>query len=395
MENTMNPTVSAAAEPCKIIREPVEFLALEDEWRSLFDRVPSAYLAQSFDWCRLGWETVAALRGRRLFVLVLREEERVVLIWPLVEAKYGPCCVLQPLGSEASEYLNLLVEDGPETTRRVTAAWETLQQTRGIDMLNLIHVRCDTVLYGLLAQDSRCRVLERNPWLWVRAPDETKWEGYWRSRSRNFRRGLSRGRRRLADSGKVVFEIVDCPDHFAELLDWVLTRKRVWMESQRLRNKWLFTGSYREFLRLAVGQIRRPGRLAVLLLSLDGAPVAALISCIDRWRVEALIAAFDIDYATVSPGQILEADGVQWALDRGLEFDFRLGAEPYKESWANERGLLATFARPLTTKGTVLVQVLLAYPHLRSLALRVPLPIRIWLKTALKNLDQILKSRRR
>ncbi len=179
---------SAVVETCKIVRDPAEFLALEDEWRSLFDRVPGAYLAQSFDWCRAGWETVAAPRGRRLFVLVLYQEKRAVLIWPLVEARYGPCRVLRPLGSEASEYLNLLVEDGPETTRRVSTAWEMLQRTRGVDMLNLLGVRSDTALYGLLTQDSRCRIRERYLWLWIRWPDATGWDGYLRSRSRNCRR---------------------------------------------------------------------------------------------------------------------------------------------------------------------------------------------------------------
>jgi hypothetical protein len=85
---------SSVVETCEIIRDPAEFLALEDNWRSLFDRVPGAYVAQSFDWCRAGWETIAAPRGRRLLVLVLLEAERAVLIWPLVEAKYGrgACC---------------------------------------------------------------------------------------------------------------------------------------------------------------------------------------------------------------------------------------------------------------------------------------------------------------
>ena len=170
---------SSVVETCEIIRDPAEFLALEDKWRSLFDRVPGAYVAQSFDWCRAGWETIAAPRGRRLLVLVLLEGERAVLIWPLVEAKYGPWRVLRPLGTEASEYHNLLVEDGPEATRRVSTVWEVLQRSRGIDMLNLVNVRSDMALYGLLTQDRRYRMRARSPLLWVRWPHATGWDGYW------------------------------------------------------------------------------------------------------------------------------------------------------------------------------------------------------------------------
>lgn len=71
----------------------------------------------------------------------------------------GACC--GPLGTEASEYHNLLVEDGPEATRRVSTVWEMLQRSRGIDMLNLVNVRSDMALYGLLTQDWRYRMRAR------------------------------------------------------------------------------------------------------------------------------------------------------------------------------------------------------------------------------------------
>jgi CelD/BcsL family acetyltransferase involved in cellulose biosynthesis len=161
---------------------------------------------------------------------------------------------------------------------------------------------------------------------------------------------------------------VDCADRFAALVDWILLHKRAWMARHRLGNDWLFTAPYREFLRLAGRQIRGRSRFVVFLLNLEGAPIAAHISCIDARRVEFLIGVFDIRYAAVSPGQILVADCVQWALERGLEFDFRLGDEPYKERWANERGLLATFARPLTAKGAVLVLLLMTRQRLRHFA---------------------------
>jgi len=178
-------------------------------------------------------------------------------------------------------------------------------------------------------------------------------------------------RRRLADRGRIGFEVVDCPDRFAGLVDWVLLHKRAWMAKQGRRSDWLFTTAYREFLLLAARRIRMPGRLAVFLLSLEGAPVAALIGCIDRQRVEGMIGAFDNRYAAVSPGQTLEEDCIRWALEHGLEYDFGLGKSPYKESWANERGVFATFARPLTAKGAVFVLLLVARQRLRYFAGRL------------------------
>jgi len=34
-------------------------------------------------------------------------------------------------------------------------------------------------------------------------------------------------RRRLADRGRIGFEVVDCADRFAGLADWILLHKRV------------------------------------------------------------------------------------------------------------------------------------------------------------------------
>ncbi|MGH6840362.1 MAG: GNAT family N-acetyltransferase, partial [Methylocella sp.] len=253
----------------------------------------------------------------------------------------------------------------------------------------LVNVRSDSALYGLLSQDRRCRILERYLLLWLRWPHAAGWDGYWGSRSGHHRGNVSRKRRRLADHGKIGFEVVDCADRFAEQVDWVLLHKRAWMANQGLWNDWLFTASYREFLRLAGRQIRGRSRLVVFLLSLDGAPVAAHISCIDGERVEFLIGVFDNRYAAVSPGQTLDMECIRWALERGLEFDFRLGDEPYKESWANERGLLATFARPLTAKGAVLVALLMARSRLRDRGRRLPVPVKNRIKTALMKLRGI------
>lgn len=196
-----------------------------------------------------------------------------------------------------------------------------LQRTRCVDMLNLAHVRSDTALYGLLTQDRRCRIRARSLLRWVRWPHATGWDGYLRSRSGPHRRKVGQMRRRLADRGRIGFEVVDCADSFAGLVDWILLHKSARMASQGLGGEEPFPAYCREFLRLAGRQIRGRSRFVVFLLSLDGAPVAALISCIDGKRVEALIVTFDDRYAAVSPGQTLFAESsIRWALERGLEF---------------------------------------------------------------------------
>jgi CelD/BcsL family acetyltransferase involved in cellulose biosynthesis len=352
----------------EIIRDLDQFLALESDWLALFDRVPNAYLAQSFGWCFTGWEIVAKPRGCQLFVVVLRDEGRVVLIWPLAERRVGLFHVLRPLGSDNYDHNNLLVEEDEYELRRVSFVLNELQHIKGVDLLNLLQVRSNTALHQLLSHDFMCEVLSQSLWLWVKALNATGWAGYWKACPSKLRHDIDRRLRRLLERGKVEFEIITNnppparmdfklltvdPIRFGEQLDWMFKHKRASMKRLNLHNDWLLSDSYREFLRLASHRCTQ-GCLAIFILTLNGITIAAELSCLELQRIEGMIKTYDMAYAVYAPGQQLVKKFLQWALEQNLEYDMRLGDETYKENWANQRGTVTIFLKPVSWKGQLL-----------------------------------------
>src|SRR5690349_7766873 len=102
----------------EIIDDIARFRELEEEWNALFDRVAGAYFSQSFEWCRVGWEEVAAPRRHRLHCIVGRRDGKAILIWPFVTWRPGLWSVAHPLGSETTEYTCPLVVDDHAAERR-------------------------------------------------------------------------------------------------------------------------------------------------------------------------------------------------------------------------------------------------------------------------------------
>jgi CelD/BcsL family acetyltransferase involved in cellulose biosynthesis len=342
----------------EVIRDFDQFLALESDWRELFERVHSSYLAQSFGWCLTGWEVIAKPQGYRLSIVTLRDEGRLVLVWPLVERRAGIFSVLRPLGSGCwGDHCNLLVEEDENELWRIAFVLTVLKRIGGFDLLNLLQVRSNTALHKLLAQDPKCKTFKEGLWLQARKTDS--WGNYWKSRPRKLRRSDGQGAK-LSARGEIGFEVITDSQRIDKELDWVLEHKRHSIQRLNLRSPWLFTDYYREFLR----RMSVSGGLVMFVLTLDGVTIAAELGCLERQRVEGMIKTYDRDYATYAVGQQLTKRMVQWAFERDLEYDMRIGDEPYKEDWANQRGTVSIFMKPLSWKGKFLPFL---FPYLEDL----------------------------
>ncbi len=67
----------------EIVTEAEDFRRLRGDWDDLFRRAANPDVSQSFEWVFAAWEAVARPRSGRLNIVVLRENGRAVLIWPL------------------------------------------------------------------------------------------------------------------------------------------------------------------------------------------------------------------------------------------------------------------------------------------------------------------------
>jgi CelD/BcsL family acetyltransferase involved in cellulose biosynthesis len=131
----------------------------------------------------------------------------------------------------------------------------------------------------------------------------------------------------------------------------MLDHKKRWLARQNLANDWIDRADYRDFLvALTAGQ-GALGDMALFVLKLDGVPIAAQLNSVDRSRIEFYIGVYDAEWGSYSPGEIVTEACLQWAFERGLDYDFRIGVEAYKSTWAKRSLGTVTFHVATTKRG--------------------------------------------
>src|SRR5262249_15822689 len=89
-----------------------------------------------------------------------------------------------------------------------------------------------------------------------------------------------------------------------------------------------------------------------------------------KLQIEYLIPAFDPAYAKYSPGQLLIEDILKWAFERRLDLDFRLGNQPYKETWANSTSEAVSYQFVISLRGAAFVAAKKAYRASKGIVYR-------------------------
>jgi len=362
------------ADGVQIIKSVPAFLTLEREWRGLCNRVPDHYFTQGFDWCRASWEKIAEPRGRRLHCLVVRQDRRAVLIWPLVTYRQRFWSIARPLGPETTEYTAPLVEDGPHSAQWIAEAWRIVRKTSISDVIFLPYVRADSPLHRIISREEAAvppRIDKTSYINWDAYPD---WDSYYHTLDRKERQGVSRRRRRLSELGTLTFRPMIDPHECPEVVDWMLAQKADWLRRTGRQSPWRDGDEYRRFLVALSSRTEGVPRMVISLLSLDGKFVAAALSRRDNARLEGVIIVFDPAYRQFGPGKILQEAVIRWACEQRLIFDYRIGAEAYKRHMSNGEcdAISYAFANSLWGK---------AYFRLLPIWARIPPRLRRFIQT--------------
>jgi CelD/BcsL family acetyltransferase involved in cellulose biosynthesis len=288
--------------------------------------------------------------------LTLREGERLVAIWPLVIYRRGGLRIVQELGSESSEYTSPLSEPGPQRSERMATLWQAA--TALGDLFVAGQVRgSDPFAEFLQRHRFRCFKDNQISAPWIAFKDYKGWTEYLETVSGYRLKGLRRMNRRLAEQGEVVFRVEPSPISDT-LIERVLELKSAWMERRGVSNDWLERPEYRAFLAALTSNAESRDGLSLFSLQLNGTPIAFQLSAVDRKRVEFLIGTFDAQWARFSPGELLMRECLRWACERGLDFDFRIGAEAYKFAWARRNTLCFDWKVGLNARGLAAVWLL-------------------------------------
>lgn len=173
--------------------------------------------------------------------------------------------------------------------------------------------------------------------------------------SPNFRANLKQKRKRLQKLGELRFELPEDAASCAETIEWVIEEKRRWLQRLDKENPWLPKEEVRAFFMAAAMKRGEFGRVGLFRLTLDGKPIAAFFSTIDRSRIEMFVTCFAPDYGRYSPGMLIIEDVVRWGCERGLDFDMRILHMDYKERWANASLRRVRYRVPFSVAGALTV----------------------------------------
>ncbi len=349
-------TVSAApALSGAIATSEAEVTALRSEWDALAARTTDATMAQGFAWCWAGWQTTAKPRGRTLAVLVVRDAGQLVLVWPMARVWRELCAELIPLGSEATDYNPLLVAPTQRAGAYVRTALALLRREGRAGLVAMPLLRSDSPASpALSAMAPAVLAAETLPAPFLDISSPARIAAYEQAMSKNLRRGTERRRRRLAELGTLRFEVITDPTQFAELLDWTIAAKAVWLREHHLQSEFLHAPHYRAFWLAALRAGGPGGQVCGIALRHDDRTIAAKVVVLTANRLEGFLTTFDADFARFSPGQILLLDTFRWCADKGLSYDFRIGDEAFKWDWTQTSVGVTNFVLPLSRAGWLL-----------------------------------------
>jgi predicted N-acyltransferase len=310
-----------------ILRDPQDFVALEEEWQDLYHNSPLTTPFQSWEWLYSWWEAYGV--GYDLYLITMRREDLLAGILPLmVEHRRGPKRLLF-VGSGQSIYLDALMREGWE--EQVTqASIRALRQMGLWKLADLQQLRPQAAAWSIFRNWSGFKarvwqdgslVLDVRPWEEMLAALNQK------QRS-NTRRAIRRAEK---DGVRWVFaEAEEAEQAASRLLAW---HREAWKD--RDINPEHLTPRFEALMRTAARRMTAGGVAAVSEFRRGEEAIAAHLLILGRDFVGGYLGgATDEALRKYSIQPLYIWDGINVAGDNGLsDFDLMWGAAPHKTQW--------------------------------------------------------------
>lgn len=338
-----------------------EITELKDHWLQLESKNKNKLaLFQSFDWvlqwCQ-AWDapTAQAKAECRPYIVTIWQHDQLVCIWALQRGSKAGVNSLSWLSSPALQYGDVLIDADCDTGAVFAAAWEYIESTPGIDLLQFDNVAETSPIHAFLSQhcgtasNSKSSILEISAF--------SSWTEYQASVKNTTRRARRKRFNKLARAGDLVFAVHQSPEKFETLVDVAVDWKRLWLNQQHWPNALMSAPSFKAFLQKLGGSTNDNSASPKWVageLSLDGNPVAVEIGAIYANRYFSFLGAFDIEFGKFSPGKIEMEAMISWAIDLGLsDFDFLSVPSQYKSDWTDTSIALSNFTYAVSVRGKV------------------------------------------
>lgn len=322
---------------------------LERPWKALELRTSRCTHAfQSFEWCR-AWVDQFACEEAEPYVVTVRREGEIRLIWPLMRTRTGPLVALRWLSDPFCQYGDVLAT-GSGIDELVGIAWRWIMERSKADVVRLRHVRADALCQPFLAKHfHRDGEPGAAPFLDLKQyPSEASYEARYTKAQRRRRKRI---RSELEEIGPLRFEIATRGQDFASTLERTLAAKRTWLTQRGLYSRPLASDRLGRFLnRLAEANSHL--RLVTSVLSAGERAVAYEVGLRFKGRHYGFITAHDPELTDCSPARLHMDLSQRRAILDGLHtFDLMVPNDPHKASWSNGMVEVSDHHASLTARG--------------------------------------------
>ncbi|MFK5978031.1 MAG: GNAT family N-acetyltransferase [Rhizobiaceae bacterium] len=387
MDNSANVECSVLPSGITIeILENFETLqAYRDEWLDLESRSQDSFTYfQTYDWCEQWCRFYISdnndLKQKSLFIVAVKNGDKLASIWPLViERRSRIVKVLRFLGEPLIQYGNILVDQNLLSVSALDLCWQKIKCQAKCDAIVLDRFVSDTPLSRLFGENDRFNSEDVETSLIdvLKYPDA---ESFVASQSRSSRKSRNRKRRKLEALGETKFEVIKGKSPgFTDLINLAMQMKIGW-----LVNSGRSTASMRDIRTLQLltalqsGSAHASGVVA-MSYSVDGKPVAIEIGFCHKLHYYSFIGAFDWEMRSYSPGKLQLEQAVLWAIENGFEtYDFLGNPSEYKDTWTNHHMPIFGHATGKTALGFIYANYWKPQirPAIKNMFSRMPVPIR-------------------
>jgi CelD/BcsL family acetyltransferase involved in cellulose biosynthesis len=315
--------------------EPDRIRELEPEWRRLAVSRGNAFLTPEWYRCWLeqyGEDAIPLLSELRDDGGALRG------LLPLAISRSGRPRVCRIAGANLGDHFHPVCEPGDEAAVAAAAGEAMAASEEPWSVIGLDHADVERPWVEALRKGvgARLATFSRRssslPRIDLTRYDD--WDGYLAGLSRNLRGQVRNHERRLGRDHRVELRQTaderELEDDLATFFDLHL-RRWVGRGGSSLAGE-TAQAFHKSFAAAALER----GWLRLLILNVDGTPIAAGYGWRLGGRYFVYNVGFDQDWGKYSPGSILWAMMIRSALEEGAaEFDFGLGDEPYKLRFAD------------------------------------------------------------
>lgn len=315
----------------QVYTDAAGFAALHQEWNPLLRDSASDTLFLTWEWQSTWWEH---LGEGELYLIAVRDGGHLSGIAPLyLTTSDDGLKTLSVVGCrDVSDYLDLIAASGQEA--KVYGAlldWLESDEAPAWDLADLCNMPSASPTHSLLAEmaaDRGYQVHTEVEDICPIIPLPATWDDYLNSLSKKQRHEIRRKLRRAEGSGQINWYIVNEEhDLAAEMEAFIELHQKSHVDKDEFMD-----AQMKGFFHAAAQVLHEAGWLQLAFMEVNGEKAATMLNFDYQDSIMVYNSGYNPHkYARLSPGIVLLAYCIQWAIELGRsKFDFLRGDEEYK-----------------------------------------------------------------